>query len=643
MIEAPLTVDCSAPLKALVVDDTVTNRQILQIFLKKLGFLVEAAENGQQAIEVFERTRPDLVLMDVMMPVMDGYEATQRIKALCGERWVPVIFLSALDKEENLVAGLNAGGDDYLSKPINFVVLDAKLRSFKRTLLMQKALEENRRRTQAITDTMLDGIVTIDEQGIVQSVNPAVLRMFGFADEELIGASVCRLMPEPHRSAHDGYVRRYIETGEPRIIGLGGRELLAQRRDGSLFPVELGVSELRIDERRYFVGIVRDITERAEAQKKLREALEFNEGIIAASPYGIAAYQPNGDCLFVNERMAEIIGGSSELIRRENFRQIDYWRQYGLLAAADAVLADGQTRRLEVQVTTSFGRQLWLSVVLAVFHRNGQPHLLLIGGDISDRKQAEKQLKSYMRELQQYHDEREAENALAQDIVRRQMERPGLSDSAVHHWLRPAAGFSGDIVAAARAPDGRFYALLADATGHGLAASLSALPVLTVFYGLTERSPPLALIVSELNRQLLATMPAGRFVAAALLSLDMAASRAELWLGGMPDVLLLGADGCLDRRFTARHLPLGIVEMDAEDVQPEEAVIHPGHQFVLCSDGLLEAGGAQCEAFGQNRLIESFIGVPAGERLDRVRQSFDAFTGGDVPHDDISLLLVDCL
>ncbi len=119
----------------LVVDDTATNRQILGVFLKKLGHQVDLAEDGAQAVELFAAKAYDLVIMDVMMPVMDGYEATRRIKAMCGNRWVPVIFLSALDKDESLVTGLEAGGDDYLPKPVNFVVLAAKLRSLSRALV----------------------------------------------------------------------------------------------------------------------------------------------------------------------------------------------------------------------------------------------------------------------------------------------------------------------------------------------------------------------------------------------------------------------------------------------------------------------------------------------------------------------------
>ena len=162
------------PVKVLVVDDTATNRQILQVFLRKLGMDVVLAEDGAQGVAAYERDQPDIVIMDVMMPVMDGYEATRRIKALSGERWTPVLFLSAMDSEESLVAGLDAGGDDYLPTPVNFVVLDAKLRSLSRALAMQRSLDDERQRAAAISDNLIDGVITIVDSGLMQSCNPAV-------------------------------------------------------------------------------------------------------------------------------------------------------------------------------------------------------------------------------------------------------------------------------------------------------------------------------------------------------------------------------------------------------------------------------------------------------------------------------------
>ncbi|HET7797541.1 MAG TPA: SpoIIE family protein phosphatase, partial [Nevskia sp.] len=347
-------------LKVLVVDDTATNRQILRVFLSKLGYRVELAEDGAQAVEQFTAWNPDIVLMDVMMPVMDGYEAARIIKKICGDRWVPIVFVSALDKEENLVMGLDAGGDDYLHKPVSFVVLHAKLRSLERSIRTQQALEENR-----------------------------------------------------------------------------------------------------------------------------------------------------------------------------------------------------------------------------------------------------KQLRENAMRLQRYHDAQEEENTLAQHIIERQMSRPGLADTSVRHWIAPAANFSGDIIAVARAPDHRLYVLLADATGHGLAAAISVLPVLTMFYDFVERGYPLDYIVTELNRQLCTTMPSGRFVAASLLWLDEETGRAHLWQGGMPDILLLDAQGAVKARFPAQQLPLGIVEFDEEAAVIPDIKLQPGEQFALFSDGLIEAADAAGVQFGMGRLCEA--------------------------------------
>src|SRR5574343_895144 len=177
-------------MKVLAVDDNRTNLHILQVFLKKLGHDVILAENGQEAVDRFRRDQPDLVLLDIMMPVMDGFEAARQIKATPSERWTPIIFLSALNRDENLVEGLEAGADDYLTKPINFVVLEAKLRSMQRSLAMQQESIDSLRRVQAISDNVLDAIVTSDEKGNIISVNKSTERIFGWSSAELIGQNV---------------------------------------------------------------------------------------------------------------------------------------------------------------------------------------------------------------------------------------------------------------------------------------------------------------------------------------------------------------------------------------------------------------------------------------------------------------------
>jgi len=129
------------------------------------------------------------------------------------------------------------------------------------------------KRLSAVINNIVDGIITISERGIIESFNPSASKIFGYGETEVIGQNVKILMPEPYHSHHDGYLDHYIKTGEKRVIGTG-REVLGQRKDGSTFPMDLEVNDMTIDNAKHFVGIVRDISERkqAEAEQKRLQA-----------------------------------------------------------------------------------------------------------------------------------------------------------------------------------------------------------------------------------------------------------------------------------------------------------------------------------------------------------------------------------
>jgi two-component system sensor kinase FixL len=130
-------------------------------------------------------------------------------------------------------------------------------------------LEESEARTRAIVDTAVDAIITIDERGVIESLNPATEKLFGYAKGELIGQNVKLLMPESYHSEHDTYLENYQSTGQKRIIGIG-RQVVGQRKDGSTFPMDLAVSEVQLGDRRLFTGVVRDNSDRAKAEADLR-------------------------------------------------------------------------------------------------------------------------------------------------------------------------------------------------------------------------------------------------------------------------------------------------------------------------------------------------------------------------------------
>jgi len=122
---------------------------------------------------------------------------------------------------------------------------------------------------RSMLDTVPDAIVVIDEAGLIRDFSPAAERMFGWDATEVLGRNISLLMPDPYRSAHDGYLQRYYETGEKRIIGKG-RVVVGARRDGSTFPIELAVGEMRVGGLRHFTGFIRDLTERQEAEARLQ-------------------------------------------------------------------------------------------------------------------------------------------------------------------------------------------------------------------------------------------------------------------------------------------------------------------------------------------------------------------------------------
>jgi len=131
----------------------------------------------------------------------------------------------------------------------------------------EESLRESETRMRAIFDTAVDAIITIDERGAIERFNPAAEHMFGYSEAEVAGNNVSMLMPAPYHEAHDGYLARYLQTGEKKIIGIG-REVVGLRRDGSTFPMDLAVGETRQGERRMFTGTVRDISERKRAEEQ---------------------------------------------------------------------------------------------------------------------------------------------------------------------------------------------------------------------------------------------------------------------------------------------------------------------------------------------------------------------------------------
>ena len=222
------------------------------------------------------------------------------------------------------------------------------------------------------------------------------------------------------------------------------------------------------------------------------------------------------------------------------------------------------------------------------------------------------------------------------------MHRVGLQDRRLRYRVIPAEHFSGDIVAAAHSGDGRFYVLLADATGHGLAAAISVLPVLALFYRMTKLNRSVQEIVSELNQQLKESMPVGRFVAVTLACLDESTRQGDIWVGGTPEAFLFDRNGRITATFPSANLPLGIVSSAELGGTPQTFTWDAESQLVLCSDGLLEATNPSNEQFGKIGLIGAVANTLPGDRFEKILAALETHQNGCPASDDVSLMLIDC-
>lgn len=375
--------------KILVVDDLAANRLLLRGQLKQMGFgRVILAEDGAKGVESFKAEHPDVVLMDVVMPIMDGYEAAYHIKVLAGNRWVPILFITGADSQEQQIRCLEVG-EDFLARPVHFAILKAKIEAVLRTI---------------------------------------------------------RLHEQIHQKS---------------------------------------------------------------------------------------------------------------------------------------------------------------------------------------------------KELEQYYFSAEEEKRFTAHLMRNMVEGPGLRDASVLSIIFPAEHHSGDLIMAARAPNQSLFVMLADGTGHGLAAAINVLPLPQIFYAMVAKGFPLASLARELNSKAYGWLPRDRFVAATLIEVNEREHSIKVWNGGNPDVLFIAHSGKVKHTWRSRQLPLGILgERDFDTSFEASYVDEPGQLFVV-SDGLLEASNEEAEQFGTERLIATLSGSRPHERFQAVVDSLTTHLGDKPAHDDVSMLMIE--
>ncbi|MCH8999577.1 MAG: response regulator [Proteobacteria bacterium] len=263
--------------RILLVDDDRDLLSSLRDLLEPEGYEVATASDPEGARRIAAEFRPDIALLDVKLGSANGIELIPILKErLPG---IACVVMTAFAATENAVQAMRNGADDYLNKPIDPANLMRALNRCRQHQRLERekravvaALRDSEERIRAIMENVADALVTIDDKGIVESINPAAQRLFGFEPQEIIGQNVSLVIAGLERDQHQTYIENYLRSGEGKILGKGPREVKARHKDGTEIDVELAVSKTRVGDKLVFIGAMRDITERKRLEGQLRQA-----------------------------------------------------------------------------------------------------------------------------------------------------------------------------------------------------------------------------------------------------------------------------------------------------------------------------------------------------------------------------------
>ena len=273
-----LLASASEPATILVVDDEPLGYEMLSALLQPQGYQLRYAANGFDALEQASRYAPDLILLDIMMPKMDGFEVCRRLRADPRLREAPVIMLTSLDDRGSRLRAIEAGADDFISKPYDRVELRARVQTITRLNRYRRLLTERAKFERAL-ELAPDGILIVDDSEAIVLANPAAERLLGASEQHLLGQSIARFVISEQRDECRARLRGVLADPTAAVRF----ESLLVHLDGMHLPLELHAGHFVWDDRPAVQIIARDITERKRAELLEEErrhiAYELHDGL----------------------------------------------------------------------------------------------------------------------------------------------------------------------------------------------------------------------------------------------------------------------------------------------------------------------------------------------------------------------------
>ncbi len=395
----------------LIVDDAIQNRKLLEVLLRHEGYLTLSASSSEEALDMISQRTPDLILLDIMLPGMDGYQVAAILKANPATLNIPIIMVTALIDRSARLAGFNAGVEEFLTKPIDQVELHLRVRNLLRLkefgdfqqnhsrILEQKVQEEVLARTadlqrfRTAMDATADAIFLVDRSSMrFVEVNATACHMFGYTRDELLQAGPTRL---------DATTREQLACAYDAIIAahstIDATEIQIRHKDGSMLMVEMHRHAQRTGADWIVVCVLRDITERRLTSDRLQESEARFKIIFNAAPLGIALVDSHtGRLCLMNPMFAKISGRTVEEMAQVDWMSMthpdDVQKDLDNMTLMNAGKISGF--QMKKRYVHSSGAPVWIHMTIAPVDAEDKAHPrhLCMIEDITERREIEEKL-----------------------------------------------------------------------------------------------------------------------------------------------------------------------------------------------------------------------------------------------------------
>jgi PAS domain S-box-containing protein len=432
----------------LIVDDDASSAAALHALLESDGYGVVRMTSDARVLEAVSAHGAKVVLLGTRLVHADPFDLLVQLRQSPAGRDVPVIFLTTLDDAEAREKGLESG-DDLIVRPFNAREVLARIERQVTVATVRMALRESEAKFRSVMESAIDAIISADTEGRIRSWNSAATALFQFTEPEVLGQPIELIIPERYRDRHHEGIRRVGSGGPSHVIGRTV-ELAAIRKDGTEFPVELSLATWFLDDTRYFTGIIRDISERKQAEQKFRSVTESAiDAIISADHRGEIVSWNRAATRILGYTEDEVVGQRLELIIPERFHEAHRNGMARFTATGEAHVI-GTT--IELFARTRNGDEVPIELSLSTWTVRDERYYTGIIRDIGERKRAEDALRASEQALREKSEELRRKNMVLEEtldqlneahdqlIIQEKMASLGkLSAGMAHELNNPAA------------------------------------------------------------------------------------------------------------------------------------------------------------------------------------------------------------